>query len=899
MSRREPAWRRYLRLLGPDPRADVDDELRFHLEELERAFVARGMSTADARRAAETRFGNVEPRRRQLHARSSRTLRRVARGEWWLGLGDDLRMAFRKLVHQPVFALSAIVMLALGISANTAVFSVVNGVLLRPLAYPDPQRLYLVREIVDHFRAAYPTFPANLRSFRAWQTQVQSFEQVAIAESRPMVLSGDGDPALIQGVRSSAMLFGTLGVTPQLGRTFRSEEDDPGHDHEVILTDAAWRGRFHADPGIVGGSIVLDGQPYTVVGVLPASFHFPGAEQLGPLTHFGARVEFFTPLGLDAKQFDPLGEFDFAAIARLKPGVTAEHALAELNVVQGHIARDAGRDAGDLRAALWPLDDQVVGSSRTGLLLLLGGVGAVLVLVCVNLANLLLARVPERLHEAAIRAALGASRARLIRQLLAESMLVAVLGGMLGIAATWLALHALLAFAPATLPRLDEVQIDGRVLAFAVGVTLATGLLFGALPAWRIGQAAGAARLKAGRARVGETATVRRWRQSLIGFEVGISTLLLIAGALLTISLLKVLHVDAGFRSDHVLAADLTIPPLTLPNPTERRQFIERTIRDIGSVPGVATVGWISKLPLTGETSVSDISIPGQPTGEPVVLANYRLVSGPYFHVFGIPVRAGRVFDESDRGRKVVLISESVARHFWPGQSPVGRTIHTSWGTDEDQEVIGVVGDLRNLRLDGPPTLMVFIPDWAPPMEYATGSGSLVIRTSLPPLAIAAEVRQIVHSIDPAVPVTALRPMDDVVSGSVAGRRFQASLAIAFAGTALFLAAFGIFGVVAYSIEQRRRDLGIRLALGARPATLRWMVVRQGMTPVAVGLITGVAGSIVAGHFLGPLLFGVDPHDPVAIAVVVLIVLLAAGFACYLPGARATRIDPMAACRSD
>ncbi|HEY4101404.1 MAG TPA: ABC transporter permease [Gemmatimonadales bacterium] len=898
MPRREPLWRRYLRFLGPDPRADVDDELRFHLDELERSFRAQGMTPTDARRAAQTQFGDVETTRQVLQLRSSRRVRRAERGEWWRGLGDDIRMALRKLRHQPLFAISAIAMLAVGIGANTAVFSVVDGVLLRPLAYREPQRLFLVREVMPDIGAAYPSFPVNLWGFRVWQQKMQSFEQVAIAEARGMVLSGEGDPVLLHGVQSSSTLFATLGVTPRIGRLFRADEDDPGRDHEVILTDNTWRTRFHADPGILDRHIGLDGESYAIVGVLPPSFHFPRGDQLGPLTRFGDVAEFFTPLGVAASPLGALGDFDYAAIARLKPGVSPDRARAELNVVQQQIARDAGGGT-VLRGALWPLDDQLVGSSRTGLLLLLAGVGAVLVLVCVNLANLLLARVPGRLHEAAIRAALGASRGRLMRQLLAESTVIAVLGGALGIAAASLGLHALLAFAPSSLPRLDEIGIDGRVLAFAVAISIGTGLLFGALPAWRIGGAAAAARLRSSTARAGESGTIRTWRHALIGFEVAVSTVLLIVGGLLTISLLQVLDVNTGFRADHVLAADMTIAPTALPSTAARQQFYDRVIRDVGSVPGVTTVGWVSRLPLTGEQSISQISIPGAPKGEPSPLANYRIASPSYFHVLGVPLQSGRLFSESDRGRNVILISANVARHFWPGADPIGRRLRTEWGPETDQEVIGVVGDMRNVQLDGPPTLMVFLPEWAPPMQWASSAGSLVVRTSLPPLTIAGEVRRVVHDADPSVALTAVRSMDDVVSGSVAGRRFQASLAIIFAASALILAALGIFGVVAYSVEQRRRELGIRMALGARPAALRWMVVREGMTPVAIGIVAGVGASIVVGHFLDALLFGIHARDPRTFAGVAAIILVTAAIACYLPGLRATRIDPAVACRGE
>ncbi len=501
----------------------LDRELRFHIERQTAANIAAGMPPEKARCAALREFGGVEQFKEEC-----RDMREI---HWLQDFLQDVGYGFRILRRNPGFTAIAILTLALGIGANTAIFSMVNSVLLRPLAYRQPQNLFLVREIVPEMSQTYPTLPANLENFRVWQRECHSFDGVAIVESFNMTLTGLGEAEEISGARASANLFDVLGIQPQLGRTFLPQEDAPGNDRVVILTDSFWRDRFHADSSVVGRAISLDGHPYQVVGVLPASFRFPKNAQLGALTQFAQRTDYFKPLGLDPEQFSPIGEFDFAAIARLKTSVSAAQALAELNVIQARIARDAKQGV-NLRAELTPLETQVVGPARRGLLLFLAGVGAVLLIVCMNLANLLLVRMPVRIREAAIRTALGASRTRLARQLLTESALLAVIGGVLGIALAYFGLRWLVIAAPPDLPRLDEVHVDARVLSFTVFISLLTGILFGALPAWRVAHAAPQDALKAGATTTTESRSARRLRESLVGLEVGVGTVLLIVAGL-------------------------------------------------------------------------------------------------------------------------------------------------------------------------------------------------------------------------------------------------------------------------------------------------------------------------------------------------------------------------------
>ncbi|MGO9642140.1 MAG: ADOP family duplicated permease [Candidatus Acidiferrales bacterium] len=868
---------------------ELDAEVRGYAEMLADEKAQKGMSELEARRAARVEMGGIEQVKEEV--RSGRA------GVWLETLWQDVRFGARMLRKNPGFTAVAVLTLALGIGANTAIFSMVNSVLLRPLAYRQPQRLYLVREIVPELSQTYPTLPANLQNFRVWQRECHSFDEVAIVEPYNMTLTGNGEAEQISGGRASANLFDVLGIVPELGRTFLPQEDTPGNDHVVMLTDSFWRDRFHADPTMVGRSITLDGKPFQVVGILPASFRFPKGAQLGVLTEFPPRMDYFKPLGLDPEQFSPIGEFDFAAIARLRPGTSIGQALAELNVIQARIAKEAKQGVG-LRAEIIPLESEVVGTARRGLLLLLAGVGAVLLIVCMNLANLLLVRIPGRAREAGIRTALGASRARLARQLFTESAVLAVFGGVLGISLAYLGLRWLVAVAPANLPRIDEVHVDARVLWFTVFVSMLTGILFGALPAWRVSHVEPQQALKAGAATVTESRPARRLRESLIGFEVGAGTLLLILAGLLTASMVRLLGVDKGFTTEHVLAVDVSLPPQSYTKPEQKEEFYDNVLARVRALPGVSSAGWISKLPLEGQEQVDNINVPGRSTtGLQAPVANYRYVSPGYFQSMGIPLRQGRVIEQADRDRHVAVISESVAVKMWPGENSLGKQFHEGSDQRPLTEVIGVVADIRAVALDEPPLMMVYLPIGPGSRSWSGAHASLVVRAAILPEALGTAVRGAIQSVDPGVPILHLRPMAEIVSESVGIRRFQMVLACLFAIFALLLSALGIYGVVGYSVARRRQELGIRMALGARGSDLRNLVLLQGMSPVVAGWAAGVLTALVAGRVMRGILFGVTAQDPLTIASVTLVVLVTAALACYIPARRATKVDPMVALR--
>lgn len=813
------------------------------------------------------------------------------------GLIQDVKYAFRVLAKAPGFAAIAVLTLALGIGANTAIFSIVNGALLKPLSYSQPDQLYLVREIVPQFAKFYPTINANLPDFRIWQKQVRAFSDVALAEATSADMTGMGEPQAIHGMRVSANVFSLLGVRPALGRSFLPEEDDAGRGRVVILSDAFWREHFRSDPSAVGKSITLDGIPHQIVGVLSPSFRFPAVPpSMGGADDYG-KLAFFEPLdGPKSYETELVGEFDFIAIARLKPDITESQALAELNVVQAQISKQAS-DPMPMKAVLLPLEETVIGPARSGLIFLLAAVGAVLLIVCANLASLLLARVPGRMREAAIRTALGATRGRIISQMLTESTILSVVGGALGIWLGNLALEWFVSVAPASIPRLNEVTIDARVMGFAIAVTLATAILFGALPAWRIGRTQPIDALKSGATATTESRRTRRLRESLVGFEIGVTTMLLILAGLLVASLGRVLGVHSGFDQQNALLASVDLPQQGYDKPADRLRFYNEVLGGARALPGARSVGWVSIPPLGGQGSVTGITLPGANTpGSETPIANYRSVSSDYFAAMGIPLIHGRTFEPADRGRKVVVVSQNVAERFWPSQNPIGKICLTEWAGAVPAEVIGVVGDIRTVQLDQAPLMMVYVPEWFNIVSVPS-SATIVLRTASNPVASAASLRELIHKSDAQVPITTLAPMTQIVSASVDARRFPMFLTIAFAVSSLLLASLGIIGVVGYSVEQRRHELGIRLALGAELKGLVSMVIRQGMRPVLVGLIAGVVGAVFVGRMIGSLLFGVVAHDPATLAAVTGIVGIVALVACYLPARRAAKVDPMVALR--
>ena len=806
---------------------------------------------------------------------------------------NDLHYSLRTLRREPAFAAVAILTVALGIGANTAIFSIVNSVLLQPLRYHEPNRLVALREVIPAIAQTYPTLPVSSRHFVEWRERSHSFERISAVDPGSATLTGAGEPEQLDIMRVSADAFETIGVSAVLGRTFGDGEDQEGKESVAVLSHALWERRFSADPSVVGRTIHLDGRPRTVIGVLPAWFQCPNVQVMTAGKSNSARPDVFVPLVFTKEELGVLmGRFNYNVIARLKPGVTEGAANAELNVIAGQLVKLSGENL-ELRAWVAPLLDSMVGQSRRGLIVLLGAVGAVLLIVCVNLANLMLARGERHAREAAIQTALGAGARRLVQQALTQSLLIAFVGGALGVAVAAGALGALVRTAPADLPRLSEVRLDLRVLGFALAITTWTGLLFGLAPAWRATRADPQSALRSG----GRTATgamgAIHLRNVLVASEVGLSTVLLVSAALLMSSFLRVMQGEKGFTAPTVLASEVQIPLAKYSQPAQRNEFHQRVLDRMRSQPGVLSAALISALPLEGETWLDSVSLPGdRRSGWVQPSANIRFVSPDYFRTMGIPLRSGRPFREGDPA-KLVVISEGLAHALWPGQEAVavGRQIVDG---EVVRDVIGVAGDVR-VAPDKPPVSMVYRPywDWAPRRAF------LVARAAGDPRSIAGALRTAVADIDRDVPLTGIRTMQEVLDQSVAERRFQVRLVAAFAAAALLLAALGIYGVVSYSVERRTSEMGIRMSLGAQAYQVYRMVLRQAMAPVGLGLLAGLGGALLTGRVLASLLYQVNPRDPELWSAAALLLAAAGLIASFLPTQRAIKMDPLKALRDE
>jgi predicted permease len=809
---------------------------------------------------------------------------------------QDIRSALRLIRRDPGFAAAVILTLAIGIGANTAIFSVVNSVLLRPLQYREPGRLVTVNEMVPKVAHIYPELPVNLSHYFDWKKAVSSFESIALVQSRTMNVTGGGEPELLNGARISANTFEVLGAKPALGRPFLEREERKGQDRVLILAHKLWSRRYHSDPGIIGRKVLLDGNPYDVVGVLPEGFRFPNRSLGGQkfvTAGLGDNTEFYIPLGYDDEDLkNRFGEFNYSVFARLRPAIPAEKALSELNVVQSRISLELPEKM-ELRALVKPLQEAIVGDARLGLLVVMGAVAAVLLVLCVNLANLWFARAAGRGQELAVRVALGASRGTLMRQMLTESLVLSTAGGVLGCVIAYAGLNLLLRFAPLDLPRLAEVRVDGVALAFAVGISVVSGVLFGVVPAWKMARNDPQEALKTSSRSSTEGGHSIRTRNLLVAAEVGLCTMLLIGAGLLIRSFDRLMNVNRGFQVERVLAVDIALPSTKYEGSSSRTRFYRNLLDKARVVPGVESVSITSFLPFQGEIWVD--SIGRENDSRPIFqrpLVNVRFVSPEYFQTLAIPLLVGRTFMDSDRERQVTILSQALANKLWPRQDPVGRKVL------RDKTLIDVVGvtpDLRSTSLDKDPVNMMYVPYW----QRSRYAASLLVRTANDPRSVASVMRRAIWDLDAEVPVPAARTLVEVMNASVAQRRFQTMLILGFAAAALGLASLGVYGVLAYNVARRRNEIGVRMALGADASNVRAMVLRQGLTPVVLGLAAGLASSLALGKVLSSMLFQVTPRDPLTMVLVVAVLGTVAVAACVVPAVRATRIDPVRALRCE
>ena len=792
-------------------------------------------------------------------------------------LVQDLRYGLRALAKSPGFAAVAVLTLALGIGANSAIFSVVNTLLLRPLPVKDPGRLVMVWDTQPGALRA----PASYPEYQDWKEHVGVFEELGAFFDTTLRLTGTQEPEQLPTVRLSAGLLPMLGVTPTLGRAFRPEEEKPGGEQVAMIGRALWKRRFGASASVLGTKITLDGEPFTVIGVVPPAFPFDGQRDL------------YIPLRLDSERA-PRGLHFIKVLGRLRSGPALTRARAEL---EGAAARLRSTGVTRHGIEIVPLQEHLVGDTRPALLVLLGAVGFVLLISCTNVANLLLARAASRQKEIAIRLAVGASRARLIRQLLTESLILATLGGGLGLLLAWWGVD-LLAAVGTRLPRVEEIRIDGTVLGFTAGISLLTGFLFGLAPAVQASMADFHQTLKEGGRQSGPESGRHRLRSMLVVIEVALSLVLLLGAGLLIRSFARVLDTDKGFDPSRVLALDLSLPFSSYDEPREQAAFFKELLERVGEVRDVEAAAVVSHLPLSGNNTNSGLLIEGRtwPEGD-APLADNRLVSADYFRALRIPVIKGRGFTDGDNesSRPVAVINESLARRFFPNENPIGRRIDMQWKTHGWQEIVGVVGDIKHDGLDLPSLPTVY----ASYLQAPDSGMTLVVRTAGDPRRLIGAIRSQVYAVDRNQPVSTVRTMENVVAESVGPRRLSMSLLSGFAALALFLAAVGIYGVMSTSVAHRTHEIGIRMALGARKADVLRLVVGQGARLTLAGLGLGVATALPLTRALSGLLFGVSPADPLTFAGISLLLAVASLLACYLPARRAMKVEPMAALRTE
>jgi putative ABC transport system permease protein len=802
------------------------------------------------------------------------------------------------LAKNPGFTAVAIIALALGIGANSAIFSVVNAVLLRPLPYERPERLVMLWENNPALQLGFDLLPVSAANFTEWRGRGQSFEEVSAFDSVSFNLTGADTPDQIGGARVSANFFKLLGVQPERGRAFLPEEDQPGNNRVIVISHSLWENRFGSDPNIIGRTMTLNDTGYTVVGIMPKDFGFPKATDLPSYFQLPPQIELWAPLALTREIINSRGNHNYAVMARLKPGVTLEQAQSEMTAIASGLEQQSPFNAG-WGVTIVPLHEQAVGSLRLVLLVLAGAVGFVLLIACANIANLLLARAASRQKEIAIRTALGASRSRIVRQLLTESVLLALAGGTLGILLTLWGIDLLLALSPANLPRIKEVNIDAWVLGFTLAVSLATGIAFGLAPALQVSKANLNEFLKDG-AR-GSTSGIRahRVRNLLVMSEVALTLVLLICAGLLARSFIRLMSVDAGFNPRNVITMRVNLPQNKYPERRDQTAFFKQVISRVETLPGVQTVGAVSHLPLSGAEESGNFSIEGRPPVDPKEspIVNLRAISPGYFQAMEIPLLKGRDFTEQDNDQSpyVAIISESLARRFFPDEDPIGQRVKRGsasstlpWAT-----IVGIVADIKHSALDAEPKPHLYFSYLQNPFPYLT----LVVRSATSPEGLAAALRSEVWAVDKDQPVTAITTMERYLSEAMATRRFNMILLGVFAIVALVLAAVGIYGVISYSVTQRTHEIGVRMALGASSGDVMRLIVGQAMTLAAAGVAAGLVAAFALTRVMESLLFGVSSHDVITFIAIPLVLGAVALAACLVPARRATKVDPMVALR--
>jgi putative ABC transport system permease protein len=863
---------------------ELAGEIAAHIEEKADELVEAGMSREKALLAARAQFGNRT------------ALLEQSREVWGFALVEsllrDLRISARGLRRAPLFTAVAAVTLALGIGANAAIFSLINAVLLRPLPFPQSDRIVVLWEqppktintaSLGTRNQQNPVSPAN---FLDWRDRTRSFDAMAALSSFPMGLSGFGEPREVDTFQVSASFFRILAVAPLLGRTFDASEDVPHGPHVAVISFDLWQQQFGGDPSVIGRTVRLHDEPYTILGVMPRQFDLPFAH-----------AELWVPIQIARGMDSDEGRY-LNVIAKLKPGVSPVQAQADLSAVARQIAVERPHLSRDWGAGVVSLYQQTTGEVSTALLVLFGAVTFVLLIAAGNVANLLLMRGTGRRREFALRAALGASRTRIAVQLLAESLLLSIAGGALGVALAFAGLRAIVVSLPAlALPRVDGLQVDARVLAFSAALCLGATFLFGLAPALAFSRTNPDDALKQGGLR-GASRGHRRVRGLLVVAEVAVSLLLLVGAGLLGRSFLNETGVSRGFRTDHILTMRMFFAPARYYDNARRARYLDLILSRVRALPSVEAASSAHFLPMVGVVSGSGFHRLDQPEPAPGTGpgADYLIVSPQYFLTMGIPLLGGRDFNEHDMlsSEPGIIVNQAFAQKFFHGEDPVGKRLGLDWNIRHGV-IIGVTADTRQTDLKVGPQPTIFLNQAQTPMYF----GALVVRTALPPAAVASAVEQAVHAVDPDQAISHVESMDQVLSASVARPRLESVLLGIFAAVALLLAAIGLYGVLAYSVSQRTREIGIRMALGANSSDLVRQVIRDGLVLMLPGILGGLAASLALTRLLGSLLYNIQPTDPLTLVAVCGLLLLVGILASWLPARRAAAVDPVGSLRME
>ncbi len=887
--------------LSPTREAEIAEEIAQHLEDRYQELLATGQSEEAAYRTALDELKDEDLLARSLQRVEKNFYREpiapgAAGNDFLSGIFQDVRYALRMLRKSPGFTAVAILTLALGVGTNTAIFSMVNGILLRALPYAQPAQLYAIHEFVPQWSAYGPSIPVNGGNFLAWKRESHAFAAMTLIDSAHGALLGMGRPLWLYGASVTPDFFLILGVKPELGRFFQQQEGVTAAEQDIVLTQQLWREQFHSDPKILGKIVNLGGSARTVVGVLPANFTFPHI-----LAHAPEYLEPFPWAQWNSKP--GIGTHNYSVIARLKNGVTPGEAEAQLNVIEARIAQNDSEGKFNLYATLTPLKTEIVGPTQEALWMLTIAAGLVLLIVCANLANLLFVKNSKRVREVALRSVFGANRWRLARQFLTETLVLALAGACLGLILADGGLRLLVRNAPIGIPRVDQVRLDSTVLWFTLALTIVATLFFGLLPAFRATKVQLAEALKSSGPTTSASKQGTRLRAGLVIGEIALCAVLLPACLLLIESLRHVVRANQWMSEEHVITADLLVhisfkqaaPNNELRAFNERNHIFNSIEEKVRELPGVESAGFTSMLPLEGldwgdGINFQEMPLPEteQPAGE------MRFVSPGYFQAIGLSLVKGRFFSRADGGHRVAVISESVARKVLPGRDPLGMHLFCGHFTETQTwcRVVGVVADIR-AESDQAPLLAVYFPLWV----NSEASETLVVRTKMDPTAAAGAIRQAVWSVDPDLAIPQEKTLRTILGNAEAPRRYETSLAALFGFCAVLLAMLGLYAVISFSVSQRTHEIGVRMAIGAQRADVLRMVMREAMLLTIVGIVIGIGGALGLTGFLRGLLFGVQPNDPLTFAAVAILLTLVALAACYIPARRAMGVEPMEALR--